>query len=65
MRALFHKTSIAMPLHHKMFVSRLTEPLRKQVKLCRRRTVNEAMQLAVQIEDEQLEVALIPKRQAF
>ena len=58
MRALFHKISIPMPLHHKMFVSRLTEPLRKQVKLCRPRTLDEAMQLAVQIEDEQLEIAM-------
>ena len=56
MRALFHKTSIPMPLHQKMFVSRLSEPLRKQVKLCRPRTLDEAMQLAV--EDEQLEIAM-------
>ena len=41
-----------------MFVSCLTEPLRKQVKLCRPRTLDEAMQLAVQIEDEQLEIAM-------
>ena len=58
MRALLQKTSIPMALHHKMFVSRLTEPLRKQVELCRPRTLDEAMQLAVQIEDEQLEIAM-------
>ena len=57
-RALFQKASIPMSLHHKMFVSRLTEPLRKQVKLCRPRTLDEAMQLPVQIEDEQLETAM-------
>ena len=41
-----------------MFVSRLAEPLRQQVRLCRPRTLDEAMDLAMQIEDEQLEVAM-------